>query len=134
MIYDMWCELIDRFSNIKLDEYVVMPNHMHGIIYIVGAPLVGAPTGTGNAVRAGTRPAPTLGSIIGAFKSITTNKYIENIHGNKWPKFYGKLWQRNYFERVIRDERELNAMREYILNNPAQWAFDSENPKNFPHS
>ena len=75
--------------------------------------------------RAGTRPAPTsLGEIIGAFKSITTNEYIRNVKNNNWQSFDKCLWQRNYYEHVIRDEHDLNGIREYIINNPAQWEED----------
>ena len=93
MVADNWNGLPKRFPNIEMDEFIVMPNHMHGVITIVGAPLVGA-LNNDNGVdvsnddmakinnrtfvngRAGTRPAPTaLGEIIGAFKSITTDEY-----------------------------------------------------------
>lgn len=77
--------------------------------------------------RAGTRPAPTIGDIVGAFKSITTNEYIDGVNGHKWPQFTGKIWQRDYYERVIRNESELNNTREYILNNPLNWETDPEN-------
>lgn len=99
-----------------------MPNHIHGII-IVGATLVVA---RGNAVdhnnRAGTSPAPTLGEIIGSFKSICVYKCKNN--GLK----IGKLWQRNYYEHIIRNEDELNKIREYIVQNPVMWDEDNENP------
>lgn len=60
---------------------------------------------------------------------MTTNEYIRGVKHQNWPPFPGKLWQRNYFERVIRNEHELNGIREYILNNPAKWAEDRENPE-----
>lgn len=74
-----------------------------------------------NTCRAGTRPASTLGEIIGAFKSITTNEYIKN---KDWPAFNKHLWQRNYYEHVIRDETDLARIREYIVNNPIKWQED----------
>ncbi len=76
MVVTIWNELSHRFSNIELVEYIIMPNHIHGIISIVGAPLVGArTTEIDSPKRADTRPAPTmgLGDIVGAFKSITTH-------------------------------------------------------------
>ena len=111
---------------------------MHSILIInemaVAAPLVGARSRVGSQIteRAGTRPAPTLGEIIGAFKSITTNKYIRWLKQNNWPPVRGKLWQRNYYERVIRDENELNRIREYIMFNPARWQFDRDNTSGKP--
>jgi REP element-mobilizing transposase RayT len=62
------------------------------------------------------------------FKSITTRKYIRGIMEYGWPPFQKRLWQRNYFERVIRDEAEMNRVREYIIGNPARWLEDEENP------
>jgi REP element-mobilizing transposase RayT len=73
--------------------------------------------------------AQTLGEIVGAFKSLSTNAYIRGVRERGWPRFDGRLWQRNYYERVIRNERELNAIRKYILDNPANWAQDRENPE-----
>ena len=139
MILVQWFELPKRFANIALDRSVVMPNHVHGVIFIianeydkpVGAPLVGAQNGVDKTQRAGTRPAPTLGEIVGAFKSITTNRYIDGVKQHDWLPFPGKLWQRNYFERVIRDEDELNRTREYIQYNPVKWADDEDNPRNW---
>ena len=118
----IWNELSHRFSNIELVEYIIMPNHIHGIISIVGAPLVGArTTEIDSPKRADTRPAPTtgLGDIVGAFKSITTHKYIRGVKQNGWAPFLGKLWQRNYYEHIIRKENEMVHIREYIMNNPA---------------
>ena len=61
---------------------------------------------------------------------MTTNQYIRGIKACRWERFNGKLWQRNYYEHIIRDERELNQIREYIVNNPMQWELDAENPRN----
>ncbi len=86
----------------------------------------------GNADRAGTRPAPTtLGDVVGIFKSISTHQYAINVHAHHWPPFPGKLWQRNYFEHIIRNDNELNRIREYIFNNPLQWDNDENNPAIF---
>jgi len=83
--------------------------------------------------RAGTRPAPTasLGDIVGMFKSISTHEYATNVHAHKWSPFPGKLWQRNYYERIIRNETEMNHIRQYIINNPLQWDNDENNPNNY---
>ncbi len=90
--------------------------------------------------RAGTRPAPTspppprttvsLGDVVGIFKSISTYQYVMNVNTNKWAPFTGKLWQRNYYERIIRNETEINRIRQYIINNPLQWKNDENNPNN----
>lgn len=136
MIEYNWNKLPQRFLNIELDEFITMPNHFHGIINVtVGAPLVGAQNdniivGAQNNNRAGTRPAPTLGDIVGAFKSITTNEYIRNVKNNHWRQFDKQLWQRNYYEHIIRNDIELNEIRGYIKNNPYNWEEDKEYVKN----
>ncbi len=137
MVTHDWNQLPDRFPNIEMDEFIVMPNHLHGVIVIVGkheitddvgAPLVGALNDMDD--RAGTRQrapikgAPTVGEIIGVFKSLTTNEYIRNVKINNWPSFNRQLWQRNFYEHVIRTESDLTRIREYIINNPTQWEDD----------
>jgi REP element-mobilizing transposase RayT len=62
------------------------------------------------------------------FKTMTTNEYIRCVKTHAWPLFDGRLWQRNYYEHVIRSEESLNRIRQYILDNPARWEFDRENP------
>jgi putative transposase len=71
----------------------------------------------------GTLPG-TVGRIVQAFKSISTNEYTVGVKNLGWPPFPGKLWQRNYWEHIIRNEMELNRIKEYILNNPTQWESD----------
>ncbi len=72
--------------------------------------------------------APTLGDIVNWFKTMTTNQYIRGVKQNGWPAFAGKLWQRNYYEHIIRNEEELNHVRQYIAENPLNWRTDEENP------
>ncbi len=121
MVNEQRNALLERFPNIELDVYQVMPNHFHGIIVIVepvGASLVDAQ-----------KKKPALGDILGAFKSITTHEYILGVDNKKWPQFYKRLWQRNYYEHVMRDEADLNRIRDYIQSNPGNWDEDEENPK-----
>jgi len=116
-----WRWLSNQYDYVHLDEYVVMPNHLHGIINIC----------RGSSRTALTRIAPTrntqkckpLSRLIGAFKTIST-KRINNIQ--KTPG--SKLWQRNYYEHIIHNEEELNRIRQYIADNPANWQTDEENP------
>ena len=65
-----------------------------------------------------------LRRVIQWFKTMTTNEYINNVKQNDWWSFSGKLWQRNYYEHIIRDETEMNKIREYIVNNPLHWTTD----------
>ena len=125
MVQACWEELPRHYGHVTLDEFVVMPNHVHGIIVIEHRNVAIDSVGLG--VGAGLRPAPTnrhaLPEIVRAFKSYSSRRINEsrNTVGSA-------VWQRNYFERVIRNERELNAFRKYIQDNPIQWALDAENP------
>lgn len=78
-------------------------------------------------------PGPTkslsLGDVVERFESFTTHQYIEGVKQNSWEPFYKKLWQRNYYEHIVRDENELNRIRKYIIENPIKWDLDEENPK-----
>jgi putative transposase len=129
----LWRDLPIRFPDVELDAFVVMPNHVHGIVVLsdgavsVGAPLVGAHEH--GSERAATRAAPTIGDVVGAFKSLFTVGYIQGVKQGRWPRFQGRVWQRNYYEHVIRDEMELGQIRRYIDENPLRWAFDQENPE-----
>jgi putative transposase len=143
MLQAEWEALPQRFPNIELDEFIVMPNHFHGTLVItdrsanVGAtpcarPGLGQPQ-SGSGQPQGIAPTehdPVLGEIIGAWKSIVTDQYIDGVHQLNWQSFDRKLLQRNYWEHIVRDESELNRIREYIINNPANWETDDNNPKN----
>jgi len=106
-------ELERRFEGVALDCYVIMPNHVHFIIRKENE--TGAHTGA---------PLP---KIVQWFKTQTTNAYIRAVKAGIYPPFDGRLWQRNYYEHVIRDERELQDIRSYILNNPGKWQEDKYN-------
>ena len=69
----------------------------------------------------------TIGDVIGAFKSITTNRYIQMVKENIVPAFEKRIWQRNYWDHIIRDENDYNKITEYILNNPLTWIDDKLN-------
>ena len=117
-----WDDLVNHYQALHLDEFVVMPNHVHGILFIKDASVLPGTT------RAGLRPAPTLTGlpeVIRAFKSFSARRI------NQLRRTPGaRVWQRNYYERVIRNENELTRAREYILNNPRKWSEDQENPAN----
>lgn len=151
MLSEGWLKLPDKFPAVALDEYMIMPNHFHGIIVLNepdddvdrrGEPRVRPPLRCEykdhgehenqgeHKVRPYGTAAGSVGRIVQAFKSMTTNAYIHGVNEHGWPPFAGRLWQRNYYERVIRDERELDAARKYILENPLKWHLDRENPQN----
>ena len=131
LVIDCWLRIPNYFNDIGLDEHVLMPNHLHGIILIqdsigkgeasLGIKInpVDSISGDASPLRPkGTRPG-SLGAIIQNFKSVSTRmvnkKYFES--GNN-------LWQRNYHERIIRNDRELNAIRQYIRDKPLNWELD----------
>lgn len=122
MINTEWNNLKKRFSNIELHNYIIMPNHFHGIIEItdVGIPLVGIRKTNGQPQGI----APTLGKILGAFKSITTVKYTYGVTQLGWEPYDQRIWQRNYYEHIIRDEKSHQNISDYITNNPYNWEND----------
>lgn len=165
--YNEWLKLPERFPNIELDVFQIMPNHMHGIIVLknvgtAGAGLVPVQNPVQDPARnpvwnpvqdpvqdpdmpigdkqkiilmddlgAGASPAPTgtsgtsgttVGNIVGAYKSLVANGCLE-IYKSK-NEMMGKLWQRNYYENVIRDKQAYLNISNYIINNPAKWKGD----------
>jgi len=121
MVVKWWEALPRKFPVIEMDQYIVMPNHFHGLVIVVGAARCGRPIKDFGHPHGG---APTLGDVMDWFKTMTTNEYIRGVKQRNWKPFPSRLWQRNYYEHVIRDENELQEIREYIINNPAQWAED----------
>ena len=126
MIEQWWFELNRKFSTVETDEFVVMPNHFHGIVVIAGV-TVGADPRVGPNSEGADAGAP-LPTIIQWFKTMTTNEYMRGVKTRSWTPFAGRLWQRNYYEHIVRCENELTRIREYIANNPLQWEMDRENP------
>lgn len=113
MVGAAWDDLPRHYPGVQIDAFVVMPNHIHGIIVLTNP----------------TDPARlSLPDVVHRFKSFTTAQYRRGVESNGWPPFAGRLWQRNYYEHVIRDEDEWNRIRDYIRTNPQGWALDSENP------
>jgi len=130
MVESVWSDIPKYYSGVNVDAFVAMPNHVHGIIFLdVGAgPRACPEEGHKIGQPQGVAPTLSLPDAVHRFKSLTTSKYMNGVRQNNWPPFRGRLWQRNYYEHVIRNKNELNLIREYILNNPAKWAFDPENP------
>jgi REP-associated tyrosine transposase len=119
-----WKAIPQHFPSVELDAYVIMPNHMHSIFVIASDNDVGARHASPSQ-PSGVDPR-SAGAIVGSFKSAATRLV------NKMRKTPGAaLWQRNYYERVIRNEGELRALREYIANNPLKWEMDEDNPANY---
>ena len=151
-----WEEIPEHFDNVMLDEYIIMPNHIHGIICIINEPVWEVkknPVGVQyiEPLHKGFEPLQSgdefykkglissddiekkneyqklipgsIGSIIRTFKASVTRW----CNANGYTNF---KWQRNYYDRIIRNEKEMNHIRQYIFYNPVRWMFDSENPGN----
>jgi REP element-mobilizing transposase RayT len=122
-----WERLGSRFQTATFDVFQIMPNHVHGVICIVGATLAVAqsrPTTKQRAgeQRAGASPAPTVGDIVGAYKSLVYKRYLDLRKSQNVT--VGRLWHRNYYEHIIRNEDEYVQIAEYIRQNPMNWKLD----------
>ncbi len=125
-----WQQLPNRFTDLELGEWIIMPNHIHGILVITSrgeashnkslALPVSISKDASPLRPTGTTPG-SLAAIIQNYKSITSRKLSSQIENIK-----GSVWQRNYYEHIIRNERDLHAISEYILANPQNWQKDTE--------
>lgn len=123
VVVGCWEEIPQHFPGIELDAFVVMPNHLHAIIVIDDHGMASQPPVHEALLRpSGPRPR-SLGSIIGQFKA-ASSKRINVLRATNIPP----VWQRNYFERIIRNDDELRRVREYMANNPLRWLDDDEHP------
>ena len=120
IVEEEWRETPEIRPYVDLDEYVVMPNHLHGIIMIVNGrgTMHRAPT----MERFGKPVSESLPTILRAFKAAVTRR-INRMHGTPGQP----VWQRNYYEHIIRDERSLHHIQQYVDNNPQRWHMDRYN-------
>jgi len=121
LVTDCWHDLPEHYLHVELDAFVVMPNHIHGILILTNAGRLDAvhETGVDGTVdRVIRHPVP---EIVRAFKTLSARRVnrVRDTPGTP-------LWQRNYYEHIIRDDRSLNEIREYIMNNPAAWDTDPD--------
>jgi REP element-mobilizing transposase RayT len=112
IVDNIWNTLPDHHP-VELDTFQIMPNHVHFILGIVSG---------------GSRPAPTLGTIVGLFKSECTKQIRRSLDD---PNI--KIWQRNFWEHVVRDDKSLDKIRGYITTNPKMWPRDRNNPENMDY-
>ena len=152
MVDEQWLAMVERFPNIELHEYGIMPNHFHCILEIVNTQIdnneitigrprgyapTSAPTGpsqmntpqtntpqTNMQTDDGKPKNKTIGDMMDAFKSIVTVEYIHGVKNKGWDRFDGKLLQRDYYEHIIRNEQEYQRISDYIINNPSKWKDD----------
>ena len=116
-MHETWCDLPNHYPNVELDAFIIMPNHVHMIVLLI------------DPVGAGFKPALAmkhhgLSEIVRAFKTFSSRQV--NAHRGICAR---PLWQRNYYEHIIRNQESLNQIRQYVLGNPAMWMLDEENPQ-----
>ena len=131
MVQTVWNEIPRYYAGVEPGAFVIMPDHVHAIVVLSGCcgcdgPAQGvdgqpqgvAPTGSGMA-------SLSLGDVVHRFKTMTTRCYADGVTKNGWARFEGRLWQRNYWEHIVRTEQELTRIGEYIRNNPSNWQSDT---------
>ncbi len=101
-----WRILPDRYPGLMLDDHIVMPNHLHAIVFL------------GNDDQS--RPV-SLSAIVGAYKSITTMEYSRGVHDGRLPRYDKSLWQRSFQDRIVQSDRRLEELRRYVEGNPGRW-------------
>jgi len=120
IVEEAWNDL-PQHHDVEIDEYVIMPNHFHGIVF-----LFGAQTNETQERSFGALPSASLSVVVGSFKS-AVSRCVGQMRGCPT-----KVWQPRFYERIIRDENELNQTRRYIAENPANWPDDKHHPANQP--
>lgn len=157
IVQECWDDLPNHYSHVRLDAFVIMPNHVHGIIVLTRCG-VGAGLGPAEMVALGSREEPASRDAVRARKPAPTNHDRATVCAPK-PDVRGKrhglpeivrgfktfsarrinrlrgttgtpVWQRNYYEHIVRNEEDLCRIREYVAGNPARWPLDAENPSN----
>lgn len=118
IVQSCWDEIPEHYGNAKLDAFRVMPNHVHGIINIIDDSV-----GSRHASTLPRTVRPTLGNIIGSFKSAATQR-INQLRRERGTS----IWQYRFYDHIIRNERSLERIREYIRTNPERWRWDETNP------
>lgn len=111
MIDRLWHTMPGRFPGATMDTWCLMPNHFHAIVGI-GVDDEHSP------------PLPSLSSIMNWFKSVTTVEYIRGVKEHGWPRYHKQLWLEGYNEHIVRTERDLDRVRDYIDANAANWKQD----------
>jgi REP element-mobilizing transposase RayT len=105
MVEAAWNDILSRHAGIGLDLLAVLPDHLHAIVVLEDDPA----------------RVLSLSDMLHHYKSLTTRRYAQGVRSHGWPRFAGKLWQEGFYDRVIRDEGELDAVRRYVQENVVRW-------------
>jgi REP element-mobilizing transposase RayT len=107
LVHECCEEIPHRSPNILLDTLMVMPDHLHAILSLTGELI-------------------SLSEVIHHLKSRATAQYAIGVHSSNWPPFRGRLWQQGFHDRVVRHDRELAAIRAYVVQNPLRWSLNQQ--------
>jgi putative transposase len=113
MVQTAWRSIPRVFPGVTLDAHVVMPNHLHGVL-VLAIPIDGTLDGEAS-----------LSQVMQWLKTETTNRYIRGVRRHGWDPFQGKLWQRGYWDEIVRTDARMDEIRAYIATNPAEWDTDT---------
>jgi REP element-mobilizing transposase RayT len=105
MVQQAWRDLLALHPGVSVDIDIAMPDHVHAIVVLEDDP----------------QRALSLSDLMHRYKSLTTRRYAQGVRDQGWPCFAGQLWQEGFYDHVIREEAELEAVRRYILENPLRW-------------
>ena len=112
IIDEQWIDIPNQYNNVDIDTFIIMPNHIHGILIVN--------------YREGASPSPTISNVIGSFKSKCSVEYLNYIKQTNL-NTSRQIWQRSFYDHIIRNDKSLQEIREYIINNPTTWAEDENN-------
>lgn len=122
MVERVWYEISQRYIGWSVDTLIVMPNHLHAILEFSNR--------ADEQLMCNSVSFLSLLELMRNVQSYTMTCYRHGVNNQNWLEFHRHLWQRSYYEHIIRDENSLETIRNYILNNPAQWDLDKDNPEN----
>ncbi|MDH4223193.1 MAG: transposase [candidate division Zixibacteria bacterium] len=125
IVHEFWDKIPDHFAKAEVDTFSVMPNHIHGTIMITEECRGGVTPPKSRDEETSPLQKRSLGQIVAYFKYQTTRSINQN---RKTPGI--PVWQRNYYDHIVRNEKELNQVLKYIIENPLKWELDKENPNN----
>lgn len=113
LIRELWLDMQVEFLSVRLDAFILMPNHLHATLQLDGDNVA---------------HNPTLGDIVQRFKSLSTIRYAAKVRDGFWEPFPTRLWQQHYYDHIVRDQRDLDRCRRYIEANPSNWPTDIDYP------
>ena len=134
MMVEQVCREVEISPRVSLGPIQVMPNHLHLIVNLGLKDYFDQESSERSIVKTNENLVdymenPSLATVIGRIKSITTCRYIQGVKNQQWGKFSLRLWQRSYYDHVIRNEEDYEVISDYILSNPMNWNHDEENSR-----